>query len=260
LNRVHFFHLSVVTLTLINSIALMNIAAPSSSNPYYPSTLASIGWKGDNQDFAEARKLIDQETTGGQAPEALVTRYKTVIKDDPMNPLVLFRWAYALRKAALASNPFSTKKALEALEAMNRNGKPHPYDYVRLQFLLASDLWPSVALKPLGRRLLQYNPDDQVVLFQLVVDLKNSMLPGDINEALALAKKMVQQDPKSARNHALLAGAYDSVANYTKQQSFANKAVAEYQLYLKLAPPNANFRAGAEQMIRAIKDTQFSVK
>ena len=222
-------------------------------NIFFPPTLTSAVWKGENQSYAQARQTIDQEAANGQKPNAIMVRYQAQANQKPTTPLALFRWAYASRKAALESNPFSTDIADKALDALDGKSGPHPYDYVRLQFLLASDVWPVSSLEPLGRRLLQYKTDDQAVLFQLVVDMKSSTSLQDRKEAVSLAQSLVRGNPNYPKNHALLAGAYDGLWQLAKQRSIADKAIAEYQRYLQLAPANDNFRRGAEQMVWAIK-------
>lgn len=253
MNNIRYYTLAALVLITVTCAAIGNAAEKYRPNIFFPSALTSAVWKGENQSYAQARQIIDQETANGQEPDALMARYQAQANQKPSNPLAVFRWAYASRKAALVSNPFSTNIADKALDSLDRDGRPHPYDYVRLQFLLASDVWPAGSLEPLGRRLLQYKADDQAVLFQLVVDMKSSTLLQDRKEALSLAQNVVQGNPKYPKNHALLAGAYESLWVITKQRPTADKAIAEYQLYLQLAPANDNFRRGAEQMVWAIK-------
>ena len=257
MSRIQIPTLAVLVLMTINCATMVMAADKYRQNIFFPSTLTSAVWKGDNQGYAQARQVIDQETSGGQGAAALVNRYQAQANQSPTNPLAVFRWAYASRKAALTSNPFSITIADQALDALNRDGKPHPYDYVRLQFLLASDVWPVSSLEPLGKRLLQYKADDQPVQFQLVVDMGSSTALGDRKEALAIALDLVRRDPKNPRDHALLAGAYSSQWMLTKERSVADRAIAEYQLYLKLAPANGNFRRGAEQMVRAMRKSEL---
>lgn len=234
-------------------IYVQESVAGNNSNPFYPSSLTSASWKGNNAPYSEARDAVEREIATGQVPGVLALKYKALYRLHPTNTVALFQWAYATRKAALAAKPFETGKVLEVLDVMNKDKTPHPYDFVRLQFLLASDVWPSANLKPLGQRLLDYKPNDDSVQYELVVDMKNSTSLDDKKQAISIAEEIARRKPNDPASHALLGTVYSSFWTRTKQRSAADKAISEYKIFLQTASADDSFRQGAEQMMQVLQ-------
>ena len=225
-------------------------------NIFYPMSLGSEVWTGDNSAYSKVRGIIDKRIAAGQNPNVLVAEYQTGLAIKPNDKVAAFRWAYAVRKAALTVDPFPTYTALSALDVLNKHGGPYPYDYVRLQFVLASDGWTSISLKPLGLRLLNYRPDDRVVKLLLVDDLTVSRSLSDAKQAVSFAEQLMKQDPSNPTCHELLADACFWLWYKTKQQADADESLDEYRKYLQFAPPNASYRRIAQLQITHLQQSK----
>lgn len=222
-------------------------------------------WEGDNQPYQAIRAAIDKAIAAGQKPYALAQGYATAARLKPYDPQAQFRWAYATYKGYTANKKAreglatleDSRKLYQAKQALARPGSPHPYDYVRLRFLMATEHFPHRILKDLGRRLWHYNPTDTGVQLRLLNVLhRDPSTAQDRRDILAIAQDLQRRHPKEPNYYASVGGAYMVIWEKTKSRDHAAKAIAAYRRYLELAPPNAAFRKVAQSWIDYIQKRQ----
>ena len=78
--------------------------------------------------------------------------------------------------------------------------------------------------------------------------------PASLPKALQLAQAWTAQKPDAAGPHAVLAYVYQTLFDYSRgrDREDATAAVAEYQKYLRYAPPTDTFRKHATLMVRVL--------
>lgn len=224
----------------------------AANNIFYPASLQYAKWAGDTVPYSTIVKEVDKEAIASDI-DTLTTKYRKSYQTNAHNSLGLFRWVYSARKAAKAKSVFRGSNLIEPLAALNKSPGLYPYDYVRLHFLIASDVWHSSMLSTLGQKLLAYKPGDLPVEYALVEDLMVSASLIDKRNAVAIAQEIVRDHPKSANAHGLLGDAYRDLWYITKDRAIANKTIVERQTYLLLAPLNDPYRQINEADIRFIK-------
>lgn len=242
---VFYITLSIFCLALVRPLY-------AASNPFYPAFLGREVWKGDTSPYQSATLKIDKEITSGR-PGAVALKYQALHQANPKGALALYCWAYAARKAAKLKPIFVGSDLIGPLDTLNQVTAPQAYDFVRLHYLIASDVWHSVELNNLGERLLACKPADAAVTDAVVENLSVSTMISDHKQAISIAQQVVQRNPKSANSHALLGDAYRSLWFKTKDRSAASHAIAEYQSYISLAPLNDPYRRLNEATIQFIK-------
>lgn len=245
----HVFHIALSILCLCLALVRPLCAA---SNPFYPASLGHEVWKSDTSPYKAAALKIDNEMTSNH-PDAVTLRYHSLYQAKPKDALALYSWAYAARKAAKLKPIFVGSNLVGPLDSLNKFASPQAYDFVRLHYLIASDVWHSVELNNLGARLLAYKPTDAAVEDAVVENLSVSTTTSDRKQAISIAQQAVRRNPRSANSHALLGDAYQHFWFQTKDRSAASHAIAEYQSYIQLTPPNNPYRGANESAISFIK-------
>lgn len=230
--------LSVAVVTGVHSQTTSPKYSASKTDQYKVFQGLETPWKGDNTPYHNSRTEIDGLIAKGEKPLALAAQYRGVALKDKYNPVAQFRWAYAARKAALASKPFDVNKLIEsyhALEVVHRANKPHAYDFSRLIFLSGVDYlaYPQKQeLKDVGRRLVERDPKDIGVRYQWVRILNSSMSVEDRREGIRQAQIVLKTEPTKANFAWLLASSYDGLWSLTKKRSDANTTIAAYRKLL----------------------------
>ncbi len=218
-------------------------------------------WTADSAPYRRVRESIDKQVAQGVKPEALAAKFAPLWRQDKRNPLALFRWAYAARKARLVPGPFNINRIIESdheMERMHWTQRPHSYDFSRLRFLNGVELldYPKQQqLKGLGRRLIERDPQDEGVKYQLVRLLNSSMEVAERREAIQLAQAMVRAKPDKSNLSGLLADSYTNLWSLTRSRADANQAIAAYRKYLPIAPTQ-KLRESANLQIRLIAQDQ----
>ena len=210
-------------------------------------------WTGDNRGYKEIREYISQAISDGQDLGDMVQRRKAVAANKPYDPKAEYDYAYALYRQAIATRPFSPNSLIAVRDALNKGWPPHAYDYTRLRFLVESALFPKQSMIAVGERLLQHDPTDESVRKKLFDVLRISTSIADREKALAHARNIVLTHPEDADAHGDLAGAYLGIWMLNKSSPYADKAIKEYQQYLRLAPPDAEYRRTAERLIKTVE-------
>ena len=210
-------------------------------------------WTGDGQPYLRMRQEIDQLITNGQNPDTLALQYKALASKDSSNSQSQFRWGYAAYKTAAKPGALPSLK-LDGVEfALRRAKEPRNYEYTRLHFLVVARLTPYHQLKELGTRLLRHNPKDDEVKFYLVSILDPGLYNTEKQQALKLAQELARSQPKRASTYSLIGETYLKVWIKSKSQGDADKSIAAYQQFLRLAPPNHQFRRQAQNWIKFLQ-------
>ena len=217
-------------------------------------------WNGDDKPYEQIRKDIDLTVAKGQNLDTMLTAYKILARQHPLNPQAQFRWGYfALQLINVPNYDYSRDGGVltGTWAAVIRTPFPRTYNYARLRFLLGSQ-W-STKLTGLGERLLRLNSSDDSVKYHLASMLQYSDSFVDRHRALLYAQQLFNKDNSpslKARNCSLLAAlAYQSWIR-SKQRADADKAVAAYQYYLQIAPVNDPFNKSVPSIIQFIRQKQ----
>ena len=237
-------------------LALAAGAQTKQSQPQVPpevlDRIAQEDWftadlKLDNQPYATIRAALDKRIAKGESPAFLEREFR-LQGQDIYDSQKIFRWAYAAyRKQKLAPNQTLYS---EINAAMDRNGKPGAYDWVRLRFLVSSSqgfLRPTAELIQVGRRLFEVRDDDEEVLFQWIHNLQNSESLDERKLSLEFAREEVRKRPKDGYWQLLLANSVRSIVGYaTPIPPYKDMQwqIFEYTKALKLLPANYPGRSG----------------
>lgn len=213
----------------------------------------TVAWTGNNTPYHHMRIDIDRLLAHGQKADVLERKYGALAKKDFYNPQFQFRWAYVARKAALAIYPFNHSKINAPINAMDGTIKPNTYDWIRLRFLLAIEMHHAPDLIPIGERLLHHAPNDLEVKYEFVGVLMHSSSITDRRKAVSYAQSLLKLSPKHAAYHSSLAAACRNLWMVSQNPIDGNRALLEYNTYLKLAPLNAPLRKDVEFWIKNIQ-------
>lgn len=225
-----------------------------------PSFAVTKEWPISNKPFRGIKEEIDSQIKKGKNPDELVEGAKSAFIKDK-SPLALFRWAYAAQKSALApqpARPFDEAKITDVYEVMQEsaNGKAYQaYDFIRLYYLLGTEVEPPVSTLQLGEKLLRFQPNDIDVESQQVNLLMLTGVPANLAKAVIYAKDLIRRDPTDANAYASLAGVYYTQWLVLNSKAYAKKAAAEYQEYLRLAPANDYFREDVDYMLKQLRQS-----
>ena len=226
-------------------------------------------WTGNDKPYQRIRAEIDQSLAIGKDSQKLIEQQKEIAQKYPNNPQAQFAWGYATYTSLpqwtssyeeWAHNPITD--AIASLPATNC------YNYARLRFLLPLDYFNTneaqiVAnahlVDALGQRLLQHNPNDLDVKYKLI-DVDVSILgrsPTDLavkNRALLYSQEMIQAKPQLSRYRTLPASIYVTCWAHTNNPADARAGIASYEDYLRIAPPDEEFRPDAQRLIKMLQD------
>ena len=210
-------------------------------------------WTKSDAPYLKVRDAIDTATGKGTSMEALAKKYKALTLKNPRDRTSIFGWGYAAiagRKTGVLSDPQEAKQiSLLSLKAI----PPDSYQYARLQFIVASKWARWIQLKPLASRLMKRNPDDYFVKYYWIT-LMSFGSNQEKQIALRNAQALVKKYPQRASVCGLLADVYKEMFFDNRDVAAGDKAVAEYQRYLRLTPPSDVGRENAKYLIKIIGD------
>jgi len=199
---------------------------------------ASAPWTGDDKPYQKLREDIRLVVAKDAQP--LLDQYKAEAEAKPKDPLAQFAWGYAaLRTPALVGHENVTVDVSGLPDALAAAPFPRTYNYARLRFLAQAQVRPNAQLEDLGRRLLKRDPTDPAVMYQQIRVLEQTGAKPQNTEALGLAKTLVEAYPSQLAYLQKLANVYDETyidSGFHKED--AEKAIATYEKYLRLAPPD----------------------
>lgn len=223
-------------------------------------------WTADEQPYRRIRAAVDKIADAGRLTPAVVRQYKARAKNWT-DPVAQFRWGYAAYKLAKKADFVNQAGVLQEItDALQTAWTPRPqtprsYEYARLRFLVMGMLQPDRDLRVVGERLLSRNPNDYEVEYLFVSVLSPGITAKEKQQALFHIQALLRKYPqKRARIHSLLGGVHYKLWVVSQSQADADKAVAAYRQYLRLASPHDKWRQNAMQMIKHIQQRQARAK
>ena len=247
-------------LPVIFALALVGFG----SKPFYPmfqrnhSSLTSETWTGDEKPYNDVRARIKAEYKLGGNLATIAQKYKMNALKNSRDPVAQFAWVYAARGAAIVAGD-EDQKAFSLLKTLEMADPGNIHEYADYRFCMSDEAntpLPSKEVEAVGKRLLRYDPKDNWVRLSLINMLCNSKQ--ELVAALPYGQEWVKQEPSNAEAHSALALIYFDQWEKSGRNNFVcgNRAIAEYQSYLRLAKPDASFRTPAETYIRYIQQAQ----
>ena len=213
-----------------------------------------VSWKGDNRPYHQIRTNIDRLVAQGKKPAYLLPNAYRLAQQDLRNPKAKFTWIYTAYQTMRQNRPVNPQKVQALLDAMNEDGSPQVYDWTRLQFLLHIENYTSPdILIPIGERLLRHDPKDYFVKYALTVPLGESQQPMNNQRAIEYAQDLIRMNPKSSQYRSGLGQAYYSIWRRTRNSLHRQRAIAEYQMFLKLAPQDDYLRPDVKRVIARLQ-------
>lgn len=252
------------TIFVIITLFCITGSATAQGGGYPPSWYLWMreSWTGNGEPYRKIQQEIDYAFARRQIGLNHILSYKEQAVKSPPNPLNVFRWGYAtVRFAATSQSEKDTGDAINGLDYyFAQTPSPRVYEYSRVRFLVYARLSHTFGqqLSNVGERLLFRNRKDLSVKFWLTKILGNSPYESDRALSLRLNQELVKEYPKKASVHALLADQFFDRwlgARQKKQNGkyFADKSIAAYRQYLKLAPPNPVTRRRINARIKRMK-------
>lgn len=242
-------------LCIINMQTLSSDAQGLTTAPLLP----NHAWTASDLPYKSVEARIIGEYKAGKAPEAIDSEYRSLAQVHSKDPVAQFAWIYAARGAAwLNSSEGMMPRYL--LDTLTKADPGNVREYTRYRFCLTDEtdlVLPVQNAKLIGDRLLASNPKDGWVRLSLINML--CAAPGGTAKALPYALAWVKLEPTNAKAHSSLAQVYFDQweGSSRKNVILGNKAVAEFQAYLRLAPANDSFRQHAQSFIRHIQQGQM---
>ena len=223
-------------------------------------------WRNDNRPYAQARAEIDQAIAHGTAPQTLADRYKVravqLYKSQPAPSsalLAVFRWGYAAWKVATSTRHRAerSRSLTGVYQALEATAFPNAYDPARLKFLIDYlKLPPYDPLRYAGARLVKLNGSDYDVKYAYTRIIVRTAAPEDVKEASLYAQQLVTMAPEKPNVYSLQGGVYLFSWHYLHNKADGDKAVAAFQTFLRLTPPDDEERPEIEKWINHIKEEQ----
>ena len=207
-------------------------------------------WNGDNTPYQVTRSAIDQETGSEIRLTGLLSMYKAKAQKNLNDPLMVYRWGYAAYNATTRQDKATAYKTLDGVQqALQDAPSPRTYDYARLRFLVGEFYTTHRQAVPVAQRLLARENKDYLVAYRLAEIYLEAEYPARIQEALSICSDMKQEYPLRSSIYALTGEAYILEWHRNHAPADAHNVVENYQKYLEIAPPEADFRKRATQII-----------
>lgn len=207
-------------------------------------------WTGNDAPFLRMKADIQRRIALGQSPNAVLAQERENARQHPADFAAQFRWLYAATQAASDSGDIDYR----AIEAVARQDPGNIRGVARIRFAAGVLQGPDgyhPDLVRVGKRLLTADPHDEWVRGHLIYDMANGAA---LSEAKLLAQNWVKQEPNSLVAHSVLAYVYQNLwAVSHHQRVYAEKAIAEQQAFLRLAPPNDPGRKVATYLIKGFQ-------
>ena len=239
-------------------------ATPSTNQiPIYPSRTPGIlvtrmwdwttdAWDGNDKPYQQARTVIDQSVAAHHNLAALLGQYKAQAQRRPDDSLALFRWAYTGYQTMLVEKSrIAQFHALDGIQEMfYHTPSAHTYNYARIQFLIGEFYTPNHQAVPVAKRLLKVSKNDYQVQYCLASIYLNDYVHPNFGEVLAICDYLKRLYPKKSSLYTLSGEAYVLRWHQERNPVFAQSVVDNYKKYLKLAPPDDEFRKRAQSIIK----------
>ena len=220
-----------------------------------PLSLLNEKWTGDQQPYKAVEAQVIQEYKSGKSLESIMEEYHALAESRPKDPVAQFAYVYAARGIAVVEGALDSK-AFDLLKVLEQADPGNIREYTRYRFCMgdeANDGLTYPEAKIVGDKLLRYNPKDNWVRLSLI-NMLCATTEG-AKYALPYASQWVKEEPDNNKAHSSLGQVYFDqwVNGHKADPALANKAAAEYHIYLRFAPSNDGFRGAAEAFIRNIQ-------
>lgn len=229
---------------------------------------AALPWTGDDKPYQKIRGDIDKAPIKGRNPSALISAYKDREEYDSQNSLAVFGWGMARWRAATWPGDYQEddNNLIDLPDVLAEAPFPRTYNYARLRFLVQSQVRAMPQLRELGERLVKYDPSDVDAKYQLIRVLRQTQsfqttpLPENV-EALKLAQELMTQSPKELRYRQVFANIQgDAYMQSGFKKEYGDRALAAYEDYLQMAPPDDPERDGIKRAIVSINQNEANTK
>lgn len=230
-------------------------------------------WTADDHPYLLVQANVDKAIEQGQKPDSLLAQCRSEALAHPDDTKALFRWGYAAYRAASqvelppeqAYLRFETSGSVYSVQSFMMKKYSPSYQYARLLFLLLNFDGPDSRTGDLGKRLLQRNPSDKEVKYDMLLSRSWDLNPLVRQRAQQEAEQLAQQG--SPDGYRILAGIYLRMftiskyphPNIARTQPIADKAIAALRRYVELAPPQSGRRKSAQSQIRDIEQDQARI-
>lgn len=239
------------------SMITMAYAGPAQLNSKYPMGIppavkpdawVAQPWTASDAPFLQIEENVRKQIRAGSSPQAILVAERKNAQEHPLDFAAQFRWLFATTQASGGSDNIEYR----AVEAVARQDPGNIRAVARIRFaagVLLDQNRSHPDLDRVGERLLQTDPRDRWVRGHLIYDLSNS--PASLPKAEVMAQAFIVQEPNDAEAHSVLASVYQNLWAVSRHRRiYAEKTIAEYKEFLRLAPPDDPFRHDAEYLVK----------
>jgi tetratricopeptide (TPR) repeat protein len=214
-----------------------------------------VGWSDKRSPYQEVSVEMQRKLSDKTSREKLLSYYEKNVSEKS-SPLDRFKYAFVIAYMSGVgkwSGRESIEKRKNAVFLLAVEPWPPTYDYIRLRFFIESRVFPDTRLIPLGKRLIEFKPDDVVIKERYIVLLSISKDIQDRERAVRIADSLLATNPKRAKNYAILGASLWGVWGLTRKEKDGDKAIAAYEKYLSLTPMSDPWRNEAKQIVDSIR-------
>ena len=208
-------------------------------------------WTGNDKPYVTLRKNIDITLEKGKLTPTILESYRMYAKNEPTNPIALFRWGYASFMATQQTLPVQQKVVVE-LFTLEKIKFPRSYEFARLCFLVATRS-PHPRYEPFGEFLLVKNPHDFEVMYATVMSLDPTVSAEEKQKALQYAQRLLQMRPTDSRSFSAIGGVNYYIWLRGHDPEAGQAAIAAYRKYLIIGRTAKNKRDIAISIINIIQ-------
>ena len=213
-----------------------------------PRAWLTQAWTGNDTPYVRMEEEICGKIRAGQPAQTILAQAQAEATKYPLDFAPQVRWLYASTQAASRTVDIDWR----AIDAVAREDPGTIYTVARIRFAAAVMISPNEGhpdLDRLGERLLRANPDDRWVRLHLIYDLSSSR--PSLPKAEIMARAFVTKEPQNASAHSAMAFVDETFWVVSKHRRvYAERAIAEYKAFLRLAPPSDPFRHDAQYLVQ----------
>jgi len=232
-----------------------------------PSEQFGLAWTADTlkpvASYSKAADAIDIRFAADNA-DGLVESLKLKAASSQNDPVALFSWAYSsIKQSSLIAqkgrnywqeaNHFQDLGTMVWLMAAAKNAGGA--EYTRLRFILEAGLSSRTDLMPLGRKLLQVNPNDESVLRTIAYQLSLSKSERDLDEAMHIVDQLIAKKPDRLSYVGLKGLIYQSRWYALGNKPADGRKMIEWdKKYISMAPRGCSNSQGKQRMIDIVRE------
>lgn len=214
-------------------------------------------WTASDAPYARIEQEVSHAIQAGRKPASVLAEARQNAVTHPLDFQAQFAWLYASTMAATELGMVDW----HAMEAVEIADPGNVRQVARIRFaagVLGGQNGYHPDLDGIGERLLATDPKDDWVREHLIYDLCNGRKA--MPRALTLATDWVRRKPGSAKAHAVMAFTYEAqwLWSRKKDKQAASNTIAEYQAYIRLAPPGDAFSKDVTRLIKTIGEMAAS--